>query len=79
MIQKKPLKFAGKLTAYLISVFCISTGSIGLFLSVYNYQSIIIPIVSLGFIFIGIMYGKAAFKGKKVDFSKSNKKSGEDS
>lgn len=76
MIKKKPLKFVGKLTTYLISVFCIATGSIGLFLSVYNYQSIIIPIISLGFILIGIIYGMAALQGKPVDFSKSKKKSG---
>ena len=75
MIQKKPLKFVSKLTAYIISIFCIATGSIGLFLSVYNYQSIVIPLFSIGFIFIGIIYGITAFKGKPVNYSKSNKKS----
>ena len=75
MIQKKPLKFVRKLTAYIVSIFCIATGSIGLFLSVYNYQSIAIPLFSIGFIFIGIIYGITAFKGKPVNYSKSNKKS----
>ncbi len=79
MIQNKSLKFVTKLTAYIISIFCISTGSIGLFLSVYNYKSIVIPIVSLGFIFIGIIYGITAFKSKPVDLSRSNGKSGKHS
>ncbi|MFZ0452408.1 MAG: hypothetical protein WCE54_20860 [Ignavibacteriaceae bacterium] len=74
MIQKKPLTFVSRLTAYIISIFCISTGSIGLFLSVYNYRSIIIPIFSAAFIFIGILYGIAAFKGKPVNQLRSKQK-----
>jgi len=77
MINRKPLKFVSKITAYLISIFCIATGSIGLFLSIYNYESITIPVLSAVFIFIGIMYGITAFKSKPVNLSMSNKKSEE--
>lgn len=70
MIENKPLKLINRITAYIISIICISTGSIGLFLSIYNYESIIIPVIATGFIIIGIIYGITAFKGKPVNFSK---------
>lgn len=77
MIKNKPLKLMNRITAFLVSILCISAGSIGLFLSIYNYKSIIIPIVAAGFILIGIMYGSAAFKGKSVNFPDlKNKRSG---
>ncbi len=74
MIKNKPLKFISRITAYIISIFCISTGSIGLFLSIYNYQSIVIPTLAMGFIMIGIIYGITAIKGKPINLSKLNKK-----
>lgn len=77
MIKNKPLKLISRLTAYIISILCISAGSIGLFLSIYNYESIVIPVLAMGFIIIGIIYGVTAFKGKPVDFSELNRKSKE--
>jgi hypothetical protein len=73
MIKNKPLKFLDRVVSYIIAIICISAGSIGLFLSVYNYQSIVFPIAAVGFIIIGILYGIAAFKGKPINFSKLNK------
>lgn len=77
MIKNKPLKLISRITAYALSILCVSAGSIGLFLSIYNYESIVIPILATGFIFIGILYGITALKGKPVDLSKSNRKSKE--
>ncbi len=74
MIKNKPLDSLNRITAFIISVICISAGSIGLFLSIYNYQSIFIPISATGFIFIGIMYGITAYKGKPIDLPRLNKK-----
>ena len=74
MIKNNPLKFFDRIAAYILSIISISAGSIGLFLSIYNYQSVIIPIASMGFILIGILYGIAAFKRKPINFSKLNKK-----
>ena len=67
MIKNKPLNVINRITASVISILCISAGSIGLFLSIYNYKSIIIPVCSMGFIVIGIMYGITAIKGKPIN------------
>jgi hypothetical protein len=73
MIKNKPLSFFDKIAAYVLSIVCISAGSIGLFLSIYNYQSILVPLASMAFIIIGILYGIAAFKGKPVPGGKKLK------
>ena len=77
MIKNRPLKIISRITAAILSVLCISAGSIGLFLSIYNYESIIIPILATIFILIGIIYGVTAFKGKPFNFSNLNRKSKE--
>ena len=74
MIKNKPLNLINRVSAFIISVICLLAGLIGLFLSIYNYQSIVVPLLAMGFIFIGIMYGITGFKGKPIDLSRLNKK-----
>jgi len=74
MIKDRELKFFERLIAYFFSIICIIGGAIGLFLSINNYKSILAPIISLGFIFIGILYAIAAVKGKPISISRSKGK-----
>ncbi len=74
MIKDRELKFFERLIAYFFSIICIIGGAIGLFLSINNYKSILTPLISLGFILIGILYAIAAIKGKPISFSRPNSK-----
>ena len=74
MIKDRKLKFFERLIAAFFSIVCIAGGAIGLFLSINNYKSILTPIISLGFILIGILYAIAAIKGKPISISRSKSK-----